>query len=119
MRENAVKKTLAAGERAFGAMIFEFFTPGMPRIVKNAGAQFALYCMEHTGAGFETLKPQFSLCRALGVVPPVRVPGTEYDFILLGTGHVSRGWQRYNGYDRTHFEFPAPSPRTGGAPGGA
>jgi 2-dehydro-3-deoxyglucarate aldolase/4-hydroxy-2-oxoheptanedioate aldolase len=37
--------------------------------------------LEHTGAGFETLKPQFSLCRALGVVPLVRVPGTEYDFI--------------------------------------
>src|SRR5687768_16898717 len=81
MRENAVKKTLAAGGRAFGSMIFEFFTPGMPRIVKNAGAEFALYCMEHTGIGFETLKPQFALCRALGVVPLVRVPATEYDFI--------------------------------------
>jgi len=53
----------------------------MPRILANAGAEFALYCMEHTGAGFETLKPQFSLCRALRVVPLVRVPGTEYDFI--------------------------------------
>jgi 2-keto-3-deoxy-L-rhamnonate aldolase RhmA len=81
MRENAVKKTLAAGGRAFGSMVFEFFTPGMPRIVKNAGAEFALYCMEHTGIGFETLKPQFALCRALGVVPLARVPATEYDFI--------------------------------------
>jgi 2-keto-3-deoxy-L-rhamnonate aldolase RhmA len=81
MRENAVKKRLAAGGKAFGSMVFEFFTPGMPRIVKNAGAEFALYCMEHTGTGFETLKPQFALCRALGVVPLVRVPATEYDFI--------------------------------------
>jgi 2-dehydro-3-deoxyglucarate aldolase/4-hydroxy-2-oxoheptanedioate aldolase len=81
MRDNAVKKTLAAGGRSFGAMIFEFFTPGLPRIVKNAGAEFALYCMEHTGAGFETLKSQFALCRALGVVPLARVPATEYDFI--------------------------------------
>jgi len=55
MREIAVKKTLAAGGRSFGAMIFEFFTPGLPRIVKNAGA--------------------------LGVVPLARVPATEYDFI--------------------------------------
>ena len=62
-------------------MVFEFFTPGMPRILANAGAEFALYCMEHTGTGYETLKPQFALCRALGVVPLVRVPGTEYDFI--------------------------------------
>jgi hypothetical protein len=42
MRENAVKKRLAAGGKAFGSMVFEFFTPGMPRIVKNAGAEFAL-----------------------------------------------------------------------------
>lgn len=81
MRENPVKTKLAAGDRAFGAMIFEFFTPGMPRLLKNAGAEFALYCMEHTGAAYETLKPQFALCRALGVVPLVRVAGTEYDLI--------------------------------------
>lgn len=81
MLQNAVKQSLAAGGKAFGSMVFEFFTPGMPRILANAGAEFALYCMEHTGAGFETLKPQLALCRALGVVPLVRVPGTEYDFI--------------------------------------
>lgn len=81
MRDNAVKKALAAGRTALGAMVFEFFTPGMPRILANAGAQFALYCMEHTGTGFEALKPQFALCRALGVVPLARVPATEYHFI--------------------------------------
>jgi 2-dehydro-3-deoxyglucarate aldolase/4-hydroxy-2-oxoheptanedioate aldolase len=81
MQENAVKRKLAAGGNAFGSMIFEFFTPGMPRLLKNAGAEYALYCMEHTGVSYETLKPQFALCRALGVVPLVRVPGTEYDFI--------------------------------------
>lgn len=81
MRENAVKKSLAAGGTALGSMVFEFFTPAMPRILANAGAQFALYCMEHTGAGYETLKPQLALCRALGVVPLVRVPTTEYDFV--------------------------------------
>jgi 2-keto-3-deoxy-L-rhamnonate aldolase RhmA len=81
MRENAVKNNLAAGGTAFGSMIFEFFTPSMPRLLKNASAEFALYCMEHTGVSYETLKPQFALCRALGVVPLVRVPGTEYDFI--------------------------------------
>jgi 2-keto-3-deoxy-L-rhamnonate aldolase RhmA len=81
MRENPVKQKLAAGGSAFGSMIFEFFTPGMPRLLANAGAEYAMYCMEHTGASYETLKPQFALCRALGVVPLVRVPGTEYDFI--------------------------------------
>jgi len=81
MRENPVKQKLSSGGTAFGSMIFEFFTPGMPRLLKNAGAEYAMYCMEHTGASYETLKPQFALCRALGVVPLARVPGTEYDFI--------------------------------------
>ncbi len=81
MQTNPVKQKLAAGASAFGSMIFEFFTPGMPRLLKNAGAESAMYCMEHTGASYETLKPQFALCRALGVAPLVRVPGTEYDFI--------------------------------------
>lgn len=78
---NLVKKKLAAGELVLGSMVFEFFTPGIARICANAGAEFVMYCMEHTGAGFETLKPQFALCRALGIVPLVRVPATEYHFV--------------------------------------
>jgi 2-dehydro-3-deoxyglucarate aldolase/4-hydroxy-2-oxoheptanedioate aldolase len=78
---NSVKQNLAAGKPALGSMVFEFFTPGIARICANAGAEFVMYCMEHTGAGFETLKPQFALCRALGVVPLVRVPATEYHFV--------------------------------------
>jgi 2-keto-3-deoxy-L-rhamnonate aldolase RhmA len=78
---NAVKERLAGGGVALGSMVFEFFTPGIARICANAGAQFVMYCMEHTGAGFEALKPQFALCRALGVVPLVRVPATEYHFV--------------------------------------
>lgn len=81
MQINPVKLQLSAGDAAFGSMIFEFVTPAMPRLLKNAGADFALYCMEHTGTGFETLKPQYALCRALGVAPLVRVPATEYDLI--------------------------------------
>lgn len=78
---NPVKHKLAAGGVALGSMVFEFFTPGIARVCANAGAEFVMYCMEHTGAGFETLKPQFSLCRALGVVPLVRVPTAEYHFV--------------------------------------
>jgi len=78
---NSVKERLAGGGIALGSMVFEFFTPGIARICANAGAEFVLYCMEHTGAGYETLKPQFALCRALGIVPLVRVPTTEYHFV--------------------------------------
>jgi 2-keto-3-deoxy-L-rhamnonate aldolase RhmA len=81
MRNNPVKETLAAGGTAFGAMIFEFFSPGLPQICKNAGADFVLFDMEHTGLAFETLKIQFALCRGLSIVPMVRVPRGEYHFI--------------------------------------
>jgi 2-keto-3-deoxy-L-rhamnonate aldolase RhmA len=81
MRDNPVKTRLAAGGRAFGAMIFECFTPGMPQICRNAGAEFVLFDMEHSGLSFETLKVQFALCRGLDIVPMVRVPRGEYHFI--------------------------------------
>ena len=81
MRTNPVKATLAAGGRAYGAMVFEFFSPGMPQICRNAGAEFVLYDMEHTGLSFETLKTQCALCRGLDLVPMVRVPRGEYHFI--------------------------------------
>jgi 2-keto-3-deoxy-L-rhamnonate aldolase RhmA len=81
MRDNPVKTRLAAGGRAYGAMVFEFFSPGIPQICQNAGAEFILYDMEHTGLSFETLKMQVALCRGLDVVPMVRVPRGEYHFI--------------------------------------
>jgi len=81
MRDNPVKAKLAQGGSSYGAMIFEFFSPGLPQICKNAGAEFILYDMEHTGLSFETLKVQFSMCRGMGITPLVRVPRGEYHFI--------------------------------------
>lgn len=81
MRHNPVKRKLAAGGTAFGAMAFEFLSPGLPQIARNAGAEFLLYDMEHTGLGFETLKTQVALCRGLDIVPLARVPRGDYTFI--------------------------------------
>lgn len=81
MRPNSVKRKLAAGGTALGAMVFEFLSPGLPQIARNAGAEFLLYDMEHTGLGFETLKTQVALCRGLDVVPMARVPRGDYHFI--------------------------------------
>lgn len=81
MRDNPVKQALAAGGRAHGAMVFEAFFPGLPQVCRNAGAQFVLYDMEHTGLGFETLKAQVALCAGAGLVPMVRVPRGEYHFV--------------------------------------
>src|SRR5262249_15276003 len=64
-----------------GAMVFEFFTPGIGQVLKLAGCQFIIYDMEHAGCSIEQLKEQCAYCRGLGVVPMVRVPRGEYHFL--------------------------------------
>jgi 2-keto-3-deoxy-L-rhamnonate aldolase RhmA len=81
MRSNPVKSRLSEGGHAFGTMVFEFFTQGMPQIVKAAGAEFILFDMEHSGVSIETLKAQIAACRGIGLVPMVRVPTLQYHFI--------------------------------------
>jgi len=81
LRPNPLKPRLAAGGCAFGTMTFEFFTPGYPQICREAGAEFILYDMEHSGVGFETMKAQFAFCRGLDLVPLVRVPSGDYHHV--------------------------------------
>ena len=56
MRANRVKRALAAGERSLGTMVFEFPTTGIGRIAAEAGAEFVIYDMEHTGWSIETIR---------------------------------------------------------------
>ena len=70
-----------AGEQVLGAMIFEFFSPGIPQLLCNAGCEYVLYDMEHTGIGLETMKEQVAYCRGLPITPMVRVPRGEYHFL--------------------------------------
>lgn len=81
MRDLPMKARLAAGGTAAGVMAFEFLSPALPQIAVNAGADFLLYDMEHTGTGFETLKVQTALCRGLPIAPLIRVPRGEYAFV--------------------------------------
>lgn len=88
MRSNPVRKKLMAGERAFGLMAFEFFTPGLSAAMAAAGAEYIIFDMEHSGAGIDTMKVQFAAARGAGIVPLVRVPGIAYHLIapLLDAG---------------------------------
>ena len=81
MKTNAIKKDVLAGKPVAGAMVFEFFSPGMSAILANAGCQFVLYDMEHTGLNFETLKWLFASCRGLPIEAMVRVPRGEYTWL--------------------------------------
>lgn len=81
MRENKVKKTLAAGGVSVGTMCMEFATPGIGRICAAAGAEFAVFDMEHSGWSIETIRMLMATTRATDLVPLVRPPVNEYHFI--------------------------------------
>jgi 2-keto-3-deoxy-L-rhamnonate aldolase RhmA len=81
LARKSIRQRALSGETVLGAMIFEFFVPGMPQILRNAGCEFAIYDMEHGGLGFETLKMLAAASRGTGVAPMVRVPRGEYHFI--------------------------------------
>ena len=88
---STIRKRIMAGEQVMGAMIFEFFSPGIPQILSAAGCEYVLYDMEHTGIGFETLKDQVSFCRGLPIQPMVRVPRGEYHFLARALDIGLRG----------------------------
>jgi 2-dehydro-3-deoxyglucarate aldolase/4-hydroxy-2-oxoheptanedioate aldolase len=81
MRENRVKRTLAAGGVSIGTMIFEFNTTGIGRIAAVAGAEFVIFDMEHTGWSIETIRMLMAATRAADTVPMVRVPATQYHLL--------------------------------------
>jgi 2-keto-3-deoxy-L-rhamnonate aldolase RhmA len=76
-----LKAKLHTQGHAFGTMIMEFFSPGMPAVIAATGAEFALWDMEHTGAGLETMKAMIAGSRGISLPPLVRVPRGEYHFI--------------------------------------
>ena len=91
MKPNVIKQDILAFKTVAGAMVFEFFSPGMSAILANAGCRFVLYDMEHTGLGFETLKWLFSTCRGLPIEPMVRVPRGEYAWLARALDLGARG----------------------------
>ncbi len=81
MRDNPVKRALAAGETPIGTMVCEFLTSNVSRLVRSAGADFVLYDLEHSGFGIDRLRDLLPATNATGVVPLVRVPDAVYDSI--------------------------------------
>lgn len=81
MSDKTLRARAMTGEAVHGAMVFEFFSPGIAQVLKNAGCAYVLYDMEHTGMGFETLKAQVAHCRGIGIAPMVRVPRAAYTYL--------------------------------------
>jgi 2-dehydro-3-deoxyglucarate aldolase/4-hydroxy-2-oxoheptanedioate aldolase len=81
MRENPVKAALARGQTALGTMIFAFRSDAIGTLAAGAGAEFAIFDMEHTGWSTETVARLIACARATPIVPMVRVPAAQYQYI--------------------------------------
>jgi 2-dehydro-3-deoxyglucarate aldolase/4-hydroxy-2-oxoheptanedioate aldolase len=81
MRTNEVKRRLLKGGVSIGTFVFEFNTTGVARIAAEAGAEFVVFDMEHTGWSVETIRMLIATSRSTPSVPLVRIPATEYHFV--------------------------------------
>lgn len=88
MRENPVKHALVSGGISIGTMVCEFATTNVARVARQAGAEFVLYDLEHSGYGLERMRDVIASTNAAGVVPIVRAPDAVYDQVarLLDLG---------------------------------
>ena len=76
-----LKKQLSDLNQIHGAMVFEFFSPGIPVILKNAGCQFIIFDMEHGGLSLEQFKILAAISTANGIFPLIRIPEVSYNYI--------------------------------------
>ena len=75
-------KALAGKKRLkVGHFLVEFATPGIGHIIKNAGCDFVLFDLEHSGFGFETVKSTLRYMQAADLPAIVRVPSKAYHHI--------------------------------------
>jgi len=81
MRPNSVKQKVHNGGVSIGTFMFEFNTTGVGRIAAEAGAEFAVFDMEHTGWSIESIRMLIATTRSTDMIPYVRIPATEYHFV--------------------------------------
>ena len=81
MHSNSVKRRLRAGETVLGTMMFEFNTTGIARLAAMAGAEFAVFDMEHTGWTIETIRMLIATTPRPDLVPIVRIPACQSHFV--------------------------------------
>ncbi len=76
-----LKNKVAASVQIRGAMIFEFFSPGIPIILKNAGCEFIIFDMEHGGLSLEQFKTLAIISKAHKIEPLIRIPEVSYNYV--------------------------------------
>lgn len=91
MSVESLRSRLARGGIAFGTMVFEFHTLGIPRIAAAAGADFVMVDLEHTGWGVEGIRPLLAASAAFHPEMFVRVQGSARHLISPALDLGSRG----------------------------
>ena len=76
-----LKNKVASLVKMRGAMIFEFFSPGIPIILKNAGCEFIIFDMEHGGLSLEQFKTLAIISNAHNIFPLIRIPEVSYNYV--------------------------------------
>ena len=76
-----LKQKVSASTQMRGAMVFEFFSPGIPIILKNAGCEFVIFDMEHGGLSLEQFKTLSIISNSNKIAPFIRIPEINYNYI--------------------------------------
>ena len=85
------RERLQRGETSVGTFVFEFNTDGIGRLAAEAGAEFIIYDMEHTGWSVETIRTLIATTPRSNTLPMVRVPGKDYHFLARVLDMGARG----------------------------
>src|SRR5215468_7845397 len=81
MARAGLKQMARTSEAKLGHFIVEFATPGIGHILKQAGCDFALFDLEHSGFSFESVKSAARYFEAAELPAIVRVPSKEYHHV--------------------------------------
>ena len=76
-----LKQKIIALTQMRGAMVFEFFSPGIPIILKNAGCEFVIFDMEHGGLSLEQFKTLSIISNSNKIAPFIRIPEIKYNYV--------------------------------------
>jgi len=74
-----------------GAMIFDFFSPGIPYVIKNSGCEFIIYDMEHGGLTLDKFKELSLISKGVGLTPMIRIPELSYNYIARSLDLGAKG----------------------------
>src|SRR3954454_4406048 len=91
MTETPVSRAITERGVAVGAMLYEFDTPRVMRILASAGVDFALFDLEHTAWDAGTLRTLYATGLGTGVYPIPRVVRAQYALIATALDAGSRG----------------------------